>query len=153
MCKLWFTEIKYIFKDVIILQISEVFDLFNEDFYDGELKRPTIAVSPDEGRRAYGWCSINEIWNASGEKYREIARAMGVKNVDSMSQEEYRKAAVDAVKQLSKDVWIPSDLSEVGVQEKDIPFLAQSAMDDACRPGNPKDPTLEDIIALYKSML
>ena len=54
MCKLWFTEIKYIFKDVIILQISEVFDLFNEDFYDGKLKRPTIAVSPDEGRRAYG---------------------------------------------------------------------------------------------------
>ena len=90
---------------------------------------------------------------ATGEKYREIARAMGVANVDSMTQEEYRKAAVDAVKQLSKDVGIPATLTEVGVKEEDIPFLAQSAMDDACRPGNPKDPTLEDIEALYKSML
>ena len=90
---------------------------------------------------------------ATGEKYREIARVMGVSGVDSMTQEEYRKAAVDAVKQLSKDVGIPETLSEVGVKEEDIPFLAQSAMDDACRPGNPKDPTLEDIIALYKSMM
>ena len=90
---------------------------------------------------------------ATGEKYREIARAMGVEGVDSMTQEEYRKAAVDAVKQLSKDVGIPATLTEVGVKEEDIPFLAQSAMDDACRPGNPKDPTLEDIKALYKSML
>ena len=90
---------------------------------------------------------------ATGEKYREIARAMGVANVDSMTQEEYRKAAVEAVKQLSKDVGIPATLTEVGVKEEDIPFLAQSAMDDACRPGNPKDPTLEDIKALYKSML
>ena len=90
---------------------------------------------------------------ATGEKYREIARAMGVEGVDSMTQEEYRKAAVDAVKQLSKDVGIPATLTEVGVKEEDIPFLAQSAMDDACRPGNPKDPTLEDIEALYKSML
>ena len=90
---------------------------------------------------------------AAGEKYREIARVMGVKGVDEMTQEEYRKAAVDAVKQLSKDVGIPATLTEVGVKEEDIPFLAQSAMDDACRPGNPKDPTLEDIKALYKSML
>lgn len=90
---------------------------------------------------------------ATGEKYREIARVMGVSGVDSMTQEEYRKAAVDAVKQLSKDVGIPETLSEVGVKEEDIPFLAQSAMDDACRPGNPKEPTLEDIIALYKSMM
>lgn len=89
---------------------------------------------------------------ATGEKYREIARAMGVEGVDDMTQEEYRKAAVDAVKQLSIDVGIPQDLKAI-VKEEDIDFLAQSAMDDACRPGNPKDPTKEDIIALYKSLL
>ena len=88
----------------------------------------------------------------TGEKYREIARAMGVKGVDEMSQEEYRAAAVEAVAQLSKDVGIPQDLKGI-VKEEDIDFLAQSAMDDACRPGNPKDPTKEDIIALYKSLL
>ena len=89
---------------------------------------------------------------ATGEKYREIARAMGVKGVDEMSQAEYRKAAIDAVKQLSHDVGIPADLKNI-VREEDIDFLAQSAMDDACRPGNPKDPTKEDIAALYRSLL
>ena len=89
---------------------------------------------------------------ATGEKYREIARAMGVAGVDNMSQEEYRKAAIDAVKQLSKDVNIPQDLKAI-VKKEDIPFLAQSAMDDACRPGNPKDPTLEDIIKLYEALM
>ena len=89
---------------------------------------------------------------ATGEKYREIARAMGVVGVDNMTTEEYRKAAIDAVKQLSKDVGIPQDLKAI-VKAEDIPFLAQSAMDDACRPGNPKDPTLEDIISLYNSLL
>ena len=89
---------------------------------------------------------------ATGEKYREIARAMGVEGVDNMTQEEYRKAAIDAVKQLSIDVGIPTDLKAI-VKEDDILFLAESAMADACRPGNPKDPTLEDIIALYKSLL
>ena len=89
---------------------------------------------------------------ATGEKYREIARAMGVKGVDEMSQEEYRKAAIDAVKQLSLDVGIPQSLKDI-VKKEDIPFLAQSAMDDACRPGNPKDPTLEDIIKLYESLM
>lgn len=88
----------------------------------------------------------------TGEKYREIARAMGVKGVDEMTQEEYRKAAVEAVKQLSKDVGIPQDLKAI-VKEEDIDFLAQSAMDDACRPGNPKDPTKQDIIDLYKSLM
>ena len=88
----------------------------------------------------------------TGEKYREIARAMGVKGVDEMSQEEYRRAAIDAVKKLSQDVGIPSSLKEI-VKKEDIPFLAQSAMDDACRPGNPKDPTLEDIIKLYESLM
>ncbi|MEZ3453833.1 MAG: lactaldehyde reductase [Oscillospiraceae bacterium] len=89
---------------------------------------------------------------ATGEKYREIARAMGVKGVDDMSQEEYRKAAIDAVKQLSQDVGIPADLKDI-VKPEDIPFLAQSAYDDACRPGNPRDTSVEEITELYKSLL
>lgn len=89
---------------------------------------------------------------ATGEKYRDIAKAMGVKGTENMSQAEYRKAAVDAVRQLSKDVGIPQDLKQI-VKDKDVDFLAQSAMDDACRPGNPKDPTLEDIKALYRSLM
>lgn len=89
---------------------------------------------------------------ATGEKYREIARAMGVKGVDDMTQDEYRKAAVDAVKKLSADVGIPADLKAI-VRDEDVDFLAQSAMDDACRPGNPKDPVKEDIIALYRSLM
>ena len=88
----------------------------------------------------------------TGEKYREIARAMGVKGVDDMSQEDYRKAAVEAVKKLSTDVGIPADLKAI-VKEEDIPFLAQSAYDDACRPGNPRDTSVEEIAALYKSLL
>ena len=90
---------------------------------------------------------------ATGEKYREIARAMGVEGVDSMTQEEYRKAAVQAVRQLGIDVGIPQKVSEVGVKDEDIRFLAESAMADACTPGNPKDPTLEDVEALYRSMM
>lgn len=89
---------------------------------------------------------------ATGEKYREIARAMGVAGVDAMSQEEYRKAAVDAVKKLSTDVGIPEDLKEI-VKREDIPFLAQSAYDDACRPGNPKETSVEDITKLYESLI
>jgi len=89
---------------------------------------------------------------ATGEKYREIARAMGVQGVDSMTQEEYRKAAVEAVRKLSKDVGIPIDLKEI-VKKEDIPALAQSAYDDACRPGNPKETSIEDIIKLYESLM
>ena len=89
---------------------------------------------------------------ATGEKYREIARAMGVKGVDDMSVDEYRKAAIDAVKQLSLDVGIPQDLKEI-VKEEDIQFLAESAYADACRPGNPRDTSVEEIIELYKSMM
>lgn len=89
---------------------------------------------------------------ATGEKYRDIAKAMGVEGTESMSVEEYRKAAVDAVKKLSKDVGIPENLKEI-VKEEDIPFLAQSAYDDACRPGNPKETSVEDITELYKSLL
>ena len=88
----------------------------------------------------------------TGEKYRDIAKAMGVEGTENMTQDEYRKAAIDAVKKLSADVGIPADLKEI-VKEEDIPFLAQSAYDDACRPGNPKDPTVEEIAALYRSLL
>lgn len=89
---------------------------------------------------------------ATGEKYREIARAMGVAGVDNMTQEEYRKAAIDAVRKLSQDVGIPADLKEI-VKREDIPFLAQSAYDDACRPGNPRQTSVEDITKLYESLL
>lgn len=89
---------------------------------------------------------------ATGEKYREIARAMGVDGVDNMTQEEYRRAAVDAVRKLSQDVGIPADLKEI-VRPEDVPFLAQSAYDDACRPGNPRDTSVEELTALYQSLL
>ena len=89
---------------------------------------------------------------ATGEKYREIARAMGVEGVDDMSVEEYRAAAIAAVKQLSLDVGIPADLKEI-VKVEDVPFLAQSAYDDACRPGNPRETSVEEITALYMSLL
>lgn len=88
----------------------------------------------------------------TGEKYRDIAKAMGVKGTENMSQEEYRKAAVDAVKQLSKDVGIPENLKDI-VKPEDIPFLAQSAFADACRPGNPRDTSVEEITELYKKLL
>lgn len=90
--------------------------------------------------------------SATGEKYRDIAKAMGVEGTERMTQAEYRKAAVDAVRQLSKDVGIPQDLKAI-VKEQDVKFLSESAMADACRPGNPKDPTLEDIIGLYHSLM
>ena len=89
---------------------------------------------------------------ATGEKYREIARAMGVKGVDDMTVEEYRAAAIAAVKQLSLDVGIPADLKEI-VKVEDVPFLAQSAFDDACRPGNPRPTSVEEITELYMSLL
>ena len=87
----------------------------------------------------------------TGEKYREIARAMGVANVDSMSQAEYRKAAVDAVKKLSADVGIPSVLE--AIKEEDLPFLAESAHADACAPGNPKDASVEDLKDLFRKIM
>ena len=89
---------------------------------------------------------------ATGDKYKHIAAAMGVEGVENMSVEEYRKAAVDAVKKLSSDVGIPSDLSEI-VKVEDIQFLAESAYADACRPGNPKETSVEDIVELYKSLV
>jgi len=89
---------------------------------------------------------------ATGEKLKDVAIAMGVEGVEKMSQEEYRKAAVDAVKKLSKDVGIPADLKAI-VKPEDLDFLTQSAMDDACRPGNPKEPTFEDIKSLYLKLM
>ncbi len=88
----------------------------------------------------------------TGEKYRDIAKAMGVQGTESMSQEEYRKAAIDAVKQLSIDVGIPADLKDI-VKPEDIAFLAQSAYDDACRPGNPRDTSVEEITELYNKLM
>ena len=87
----------------------------------------------------------------TGEKYREIARAMGVKDVDEMSQEEYRKAAIDAVRKLSIDVGIPTKVE--GLKEEDLPFLAESAHADACAPGNPKEASVEDFIALFRKVM
>ena len=89
---------------------------------------------------------------ATGEKYRDIAKAMGVQGVDAMTLDEARKAAIDAVKQLSLDVGIPADLKDI-VKPEDIDFLAQSAYDDACRPGNPRDTSFEEIKALYLSLM
>lgn len=89
---------------------------------------------------------------ATGEKYRDIAKAMGVQGVDEMSLEDARKAAVNAVKQLSQDVGIPADLKEI-VKPEDVDFLAQSAYDDACRPGNPRETSVEEIKKLYLSLM
>lgn len=89
--------------------------------------------------------------DCTGEKYREIARAMGVKGVDDMSVEEYRKAAIDAVAQLSVDVGIPTKLE--AIKKDDLDFLAESAHADACAPGNPKDASVEDLKALFRKIM
>jgi lactaldehyde reductase len=89
---------------------------------------------------------------ATGEKYREIARAMGVKGVDGMTQDEYRAAAVEAVRQLAEDVGIVTSLKGVA-KEEDIHQMSVDAYNDACRPGNPKDTSVEDIEALYRSLM
>lgn len=89
---------------------------------------------------------------ATGEKYREIARVMGVPNVDAMDEATYRQAAIDVIQKLADDVGIPKSLSEAGVKREDIPFLAESAFNDACTPGNPRDVSLEEIIGIYESI-
>ena len=89
---------------------------------------------------------------STGEKYRDIAKAMGVEGTGDMTEEEYRKAAVDAVRKLSADIGIPADLTQIA-KEEDVQFLAESAAADACAPGNPKEASLEDIIRLYKSLM
>ena len=88
---------------------------------------------------------------ATGEKFREIARAMGVKNVDSMTQAEYRAAAIDAVRKLSADVGIPTRLE--ALKEEDLPFLAESASKDACAPGNPREASVADFTALFRKLM
>ncbi|EGL37464.1 lactaldehyde reductase [Oribacterium sp. oral taxon 108] len=90
--------------------------------------------------------------DAVGEKLREVAKAMGVSGTEKMSKEEYQKAAIDAVKKLAEDVGIPKDLKNI-VKPEDVDFLSQSAMDDACRPGNPRDPKFEDIKELFLQLL
>ena len=89
---------------------------------------------------------------AVGEKLRDVAKAMGVPGTEKMSKEEYQKAAIDAVKKLAEDVGIPKDLKNI-VKPEDVDFLSQSAMDDACRPGNPRDPKFEEIKELFLSLL
>ena len=89
---------------------------------------------------------------ATGEKYREIARVMGIPDVDEMDQETYRQAAIDVIQKLADDVGIPKSLSEAGVKREDIPFLAESAFNDACTPGNPRDASMEEIIGIYESI-
>ena len=89
---------------------------------------------------------------AVGEKLRDVAKAMGVSGTEKMSKEEYQKAAIDAVKKLAEDVGIPKDLKNI-VKPEDVDFLSQSAMDDACRPGNPRDPKFEEIKELFLSLL
>ena len=89
---------------------------------------------------------------ATGEKYREIARVMGIPNVDAMDEATYRQAAIDVIQKLADDVGILKSLSEAGVKREDIPFLAESAFNDACTPGNPRDASLEEIIGIYESI-
>ena len=88
----------------------------------------------------------------TGAKYREIARVMGVPNVDAMDESAYRQAAIDVIQKLADDVGIPKSLSKAGVKREDIPFLAESAFNDACTPGNPRDASLEEIIGIYESI-
>ena len=87
----------------------------------------------------------------SGERYREIARAMGVKGVDEMSQEEYRQAAIDAVRQLSADVGIPAKNEKI--REEDLEILAADALADACYPGNPREATKEQVIEMFRQLM
>ena len=89
---------------------------------------------------------------ATGEKYRDIAKAMGISGVDAMTLEDAIKAAIDAVKKLSADVGIPADLTEI-LKKEDVDFLAQSAFDDACRPGNPRETSVEEIKELYLKLM
>ena len=97
-------------------------------------------------------CVMEYNKDCTEDKYKHIAKAMGVYGTENMSVDEYRKAAIDAVKKLSKDVGIPTNLKDI-VKREDIMFLSESAFNDACRPGNPKDTCVKDIIALYESLL
>ena len=89
----------------------------------------------------------------TGEKYREIAIVLGIEGAETMSLEDVRDAACQAIDQLSKDVGIPATISELGVKEEDIPAIAKDALNDVCTPGHPRDTTLEEIIELYRSLM
>jgi lactaldehyde reductase len=89
----------------------------------------------------------------TGEKYREIAIVLGIEGAETMSLEDVRDAACQAIDQLSKDVGIPATISELGVKEEDIPAIAKDALNDVCTPGNPRETTLEEIIELYRSLM
>ena len=89
---------------------------------------------------------------ATGEKYREIAKALGVEGTETMTVEEYRAAAVNAVKKLSSDVGIPADLKDI-VKPEDVDFLSESAFADACRPGNPRETSVEEIKELFLKLM
>ena len=116
-----------------------------------------LLEADDDSLPLYERINFISIYSSNLEEFYKIrvaehkAIASGGQS-DDMTQEEYRKAAVDAVKQLSQDVGIPADLKDI-VKREDIPFLAQSAYDDACRPGNPKETSVEDITKLYESLL
>ena len=88
--------------------------------------------------------------DATEDRYRDIAKAMGVENTEGMTTEEARKAAINAVRKLAIDVGIPQKLSDIGASKDDLQALSELAMSDACTPGNPKDPTVEEIKAIYE---
>ena len=121
------------------------------EIYSDIKSNPTIQ-NVQTGVAAYQNSGADYIIAIGGGSSMDIAKAMGVEGTEKMTQQEYRKAAVDAVRQLSQDVGIPADLKEI-VKEEDIPFLAQSAYDDACRPGNPRDTSVEEIAQLYRSLI
>ena len=138
----------------VIARVTDVLDAagLSYEIFSDIKPNPTIANVTDGVACAMMLPIVME-YNAdcTGEKYREIARAMGVAGVDSMTQAEYRKAAVDAVKKLSKDVGIPEKLE--ALKEEDLPFLAESAYADACRPGNPKDTSVADMTELFRKLM
>ena len=116
-----------------------------------------LLEADDDSLPLYERINFISIYSSNLEEFYKIrvaehkAIASGGQS-DDMTQEEYRKAAVDAVRKLSQDVGIPANLKDI-VKEEDIPFLAQSAYDDACRPGNPRETSVEEITELYKSLI
>ena len=116
-----------------------------------------VAMYHDQGHiplKVVGFVYNHEkkAWDAAGERYRAVGKAMGVKGIDEMNDAEAADATIAAVKQLSADVGIPANLQGI-LKEEDIHFLAESAFADACCPGNPRDTSVEEIEALYKSQL
>ncbi len=89
----------------------------------------------------------------TGEKYRNIARALKIDGVEDMTIEQARDAACEAIDRLSHDVGIPTTISELGVKKEDLPAIAKDAMKDACTPGNPRDTNEDDVVALYESLM